>query len=236
MLNSTVTQLQLSGALSNTAPTITNLIAGNSITIPEGTINVYDFDGLNGVNTAASLVTQTQGLSWSIGSVTLGGVSNGTLRGFSISSDGAVVNSSVITLNTPYRIYIKLQDAGGLYELYNFEVIYENVPPAKSIVFTPSTISSSNFGETNLSGTVTCTGGAYILYANAFSVTTGQTVSCDLNISTVGYVYIQASNIAGDLRSSTGLIIQPGISYSWNVRVIKSGVNGTGSGGIYVSG
>ena len=236
VLNSAVTQLQLLGALSNTAPTITNLIAGNSITIPEGTINVYDFDGLNGVNTAASLVTQTQGLSWSIESVTLGGVSNGTLRGFSISSDGVVVNSSVITLDTPYRVYIKLQDAGGLYELYNFEVIYENVPPAKSIVFTPSTISSSDFGTTNLSGTVIATGGIYILYASAFSVTTGQTVSCNLTVSGVGSVYIQASNIAGELRSSTGLIIEPDITYSWSATIIKSGVNGTGSGGIYVSG
>jgi hypothetical protein len=145
VLNSTTTQLQLTGSLSNTVPLITNKISGNTISLENGVTTVYDFNGINGVNTLALLSMQTQGLTWSIVNVTLGGLDDSTLRGFSISGLGIVSNSSTVVSTTPYRIYIKLQDAGGLYELYDFEVIYAMLTQNKTFGFTLQTIDDPSF-------------------------------------------------------------------------------------------
>lgn len=126
VLNNNTVQLQLTGVLSNAPPIITNTIVGDSINIPVGDIDIYSFQGVNGMNAGSTLINQTQGLNWSIVKVELDGVDNNTTRGFIVSPSGSITNNTNTVTDLPYRVYIKLQDDGGLFVEYNFDVIFQD--------------------------------------------------------------------------------------------------------------
>ncbi len=127
VLNNNTVQLQLTGVLSNAPPIITNTIVGDSINIPVGDIDIYSFQGVNGMNAGSTLINQTQGLNWSIVKVELDGVDNNTTRGFIMSPSGSITNNTNTVTDLPYKVYIKLQDDGGLFVEYNFDVIFVNL-------------------------------------------------------------------------------------------------------------
>ncbi len=206
------------GVLSNVLPTITNKPT-STISLAEGVVDVYDFNGINGSNSAGG--NSTSDLAWSVAGSSL----------FSITSTGLLQQLDGTAEGT-FNLVVTMTEASGATDTSNVTVTY---PFRRSIVFTPNIISSSDYGTTNLSGTVLATGGTYLLYAQSFSITSGQNVMTTLTVAGQSSYYAEANGIAGTVTSNFNATILPGIVYNWNLTIIKSGVNGSGSGGIYAS-
>jgi hypothetical protein len=210
------------GALINVNPTITNKPT-STINLAEGVIDVYDFNGVNGSNPAGG--NSTSNLSWSVTGNPL----------FSITSNGVLQNTNGLAEGT-FNLVVTMTEASGATDTSNVTVTY---PFRRSIVFTPNTTSSSTTGTVTLAGTVLATGGTYLLKAEAFAASSGTSVSTTLVVSQGGSNLPDmplTANVTsfGDILSNYDATIQPGITYNWNLTVVKSG-NGTGSGSINVS-
>lgn len=208
----------VNGTLSNIAPTITNKPTV-TIQVAQAVVDAYDFNGINGSNLSGG--NSASDLSWSVTGSSL----------FTITSAGVLQNINGLAEGT-FTLTVTMTEASGNTDSTPITV---NYPIRRSIVFTPSTTSSSAYGLTSLSGTVLATGATYRLYAEAFSVTTGQNVFVTVGVTGLNNVSAEASDIEGTVRSNFFITIEPGITYSWFANINKSGTNGTGSGGIYVS-
>ena len=108
----TTEQLQFTGSVQNVAPTITNCPATQILL--EGLTSpwkVYTMQGNNG-----SLVDSTQGLTWSIQSVSYNGTLIENQELFTINETSGVINqpNGNAQKTGNYQLVIGLQDAGGL--------------------------------------------------------------------------------------------------------------------------
>jgi len=112
VIGGTTEQLQFTGLVQNVAPTITNCVTEllNRVDLNDPWI-IYTFQGNNG-----SLVDSTQGLTWSISSVSYNGevIENDNL--FVINETSGVLTNPNGTAEQEgnYQITVNLEDAGGL--------------------------------------------------------------------------------------------------------------------------
>ena len=112
VINGTTEQLQFTGSVQNVAPTITNCVTEllNRVDLNDPW-TIYTFQGNNG-----SLVDSTQGLTWSISSVSYNGevIENDNL--FVINETSGVLTNPNGTAEQEgnYQITVNLEDAGGL--------------------------------------------------------------------------------------------------------------------------
>ena len=112
VIGGTTEQLQFTGSVQNVAPTITNCVTEllNRVDLNDPW-TIYTFQGNNG-----SLVDSTQGLTWSISSVSYNGevIENNNL--FVIDEVSGVLTNPNGTAEQEgnYQITVNLEDAGGL--------------------------------------------------------------------------------------------------------------------------
>ena len=114
VVGGTTEQLQFTGSVDNIAPTITNCPA--SQTLLEGLTSPWEVYTMQGNNGSASGVDQTQGLTWSIQSVSYNGTLIENQNLFTINEISGVINqpNGNAQKTGNYQLVIGLQDAGGL--------------------------------------------------------------------------------------------------------------------------
>ena len=105
--------LQFNGSLENVAPSFTNCPA-SAVNIGAERFSPWIVYSLTGNNGAAVGLNQTQGLLWSIASVSLNNVLIDNQDVFEISSNGVITNpNGTAVTGSNYQIVVNLQDAGG---------------------------------------------------------------------------------------------------------------------------
>ena len=114
VVGGTTEQLQFTGSVDNIAPTITNCPASQILL--EGLTSPWEVYTMQGNNGSASGVDQTQGLTWSIQSVSYNGTLIENQNLFTINEISGVINqpNGNAQKTGNYQLVIGLQDAGGL--------------------------------------------------------------------------------------------------------------------------
>lgn len=110
-------------------------------------------------------------------------------------------------------------------------------PPVCSYTSTGNNFTTSTNGTTTLSGTITPSECSYSLRAIATVTGSATTISSNVTVAGITFPYSSAYVEQVTIGSSTSngyFILQPGVTYTWNATVIKSGSSG-GSGGITIS-
>ncbi len=202
------------GALTNVAPTITNKPTG-TISLAEGVVDVYDFDGVNGSNAAGG--NSTADLSWSVTGSPL----------FSITSNGLLQQPDGTAQGT-FNLLVTMTEASGATDTSNVTVTY---PFRTNVVFS-STNSRTTTGSD--SGTVTITGNQANFWAFAtVNVGTGN-VSTNITINGISRSATTSAPPSGTVQS-TFFTLQPGVypySYSTTINDTGGGIFFAGAGGI----
>jgi hypothetical protein len=209
------------GALSNVSPTITNKPT-STISLAEGVVNVYDFDGVNGSNPSGG--NSTSNLAWSVAGSSL----------FSITSSGLLQQLDGTAEGT-FNLVVTMTEASGATDTANVTVTY---PYRVSVVFDGPTQYQFNVppgGTGNYLGTVTVTGLPATF--RAASVRSFGDSQIDTTISVDGNFKDANIPIGSGFTSvtSTGFTLPPGTyGYSLYVKVHPStgGISGQGLGKI----
>lgn len=131
----TTEQLQFTGSVQNIAPTITNCPATQILL--EGLTSPWEVYTMQGNNGSASGVDQTQGLTWSIQSVSYNGTLIENQDLFTIDEISGVINqpNGNAQKTGNYQLVIGLEDAGGLTSLNCNLYVSFGVPQEISIKF-----------------------------------------------------------------------------------------------------
>ena len=185
------------GMLTNVSPSFTTTPSG-PLTKTTGTINVFQFAGVNGSNPSGG--RSTSDLTWSLGS--------GSSQ-FTIDSTGLVqaINAFV---EGSHNFDVIMTEASGLSVIYNLTVTY---PALNSVTF-----SSGYFGSENesYSGTVTIVGNEALFKASAYLSSPGGQVNTNITINGSNRSALRKTNV-GTTLSSTGILLSAGTySYSFS--------------------
>lgn len=210
------------GALSNVLPTITNKPT-STISLAEGVVDVYDFNGVNGSNPSGG--NSTSNLTWSVTGSSL----------FSITSSGLLQQLDGTAEGT-FNLVVTMTEASGATDTANVTVTY---PYRINVVFSGPTqyyFNTPAGGHGYYVGTVTITGAPANFYAYSSRGFGDSLVNTSISVNGTFKAAAITSGTGSASVSSTSFSVPPGVyGYSVDVTVTGGGGGGAGNGGGSIS-
>lgn len=213
------------GSLANVTPTITVPLPPGTLFYEPGTIDLWNFDGVNG--SIASGGSDTNDLTWSLVD---------TSSYFSIGVNGLLQQPSGDIVTGLYPVTVRLTDAGGLYDDFSFFISFTSLEGVTFDVTSggPFVIETQSSGTWSAAGWIIVSSGYTIdMRAGAFPVLGTNTVESNVQIK-IGldwfYLNKNAYNNTEGGYSIDAITLTEG---SYRFIVDCNFANGGGVGGMY---